>query len=153
MGGDAKRPRDPGGAGGRPRPRPAGPRHDRLRAAQPPGPHHDPLPAHCHSNRVAHLHRRRPPPAHLREALPIDDRGLSGPLGEFFAPIAAAWRFTAAQRARLAPVVETALNTGWTPTELAAFTGGSTGGLPDPAAVAPRPPSHAQLPAPTVPLV
>jgi hypothetical protein len=61
--------------------------------------------------------------AHLGGALPIDDRGLGGPVGEFFAAIAAAWRLTAAQRARLAPVVETALTAGWTPTELAAFTG------------------------------
>ncbi len=99
---------------------------------------------------MAHLHRRRPPPAHLREALPIDDRGLSGPVGEFFAAIAAAWRFTAAQRARLAPVVETALNTGWTPTELAAFTGGNTDGVRNPYAVLAARLSSAELPAPPV---
>jgi len=89
----------------------------------------------------------------LREALPIDDRGLSGPVGEFFAPIAAAWRFTAAQRARLAPVVETALNTGWTPTELAAFTGGSTDGVRNPYAVLAARLSSAELPARTATLV
>jgi len=88
--------------------------------------------------------------AHLREALPIDDRGLSGPAGEFFAAIAAAWRFTAAQRARLAPVVETALNTGWTPTELAAFTGGNTDGVRNPYAVLAARLSSAELPAPPV---
>ncbi len=73
--------------------------------------------------------------AHLREALPTYDARLGGPVGEFFAAIAAAWRFTAAQRDRLAPVVETALNAGWTPSELAAFTGGSTNGVRNPYAV------------------
>jgi Helix-turn-helix domain len=85
--------------------------------------------------------------AHVREALPIDDRGLGGPVGEFFAAIATDWRFTAAQRARLAPVVETALNTGWTPTELAAFTGGSTDGVRNPYAVLAARLSSAELPA------
>jgi len=85
--------------------------------------------------------------AHLLEALPIDDRGLSGPVGEFFAAIATSWRFTAAQRTRLAPVVETALNTGWTPTELAAFTGGSTDGVRNPYAVLAARLSSAELPA------
>src|SRR5258706_10270831 len=86
--------------------------------------------------------------AHLREALPIDDRGLSGPAGEFFAAIATSWRLTAAQRDRLAPVVETALNTGWTPTELAAFTGGNTDGVRNPYAVLAARLSSAELPAP-----
>jgi hypothetical protein len=86
--------------------------------------------------------------AHLREALPIDDHGLSGPVGEFFTAIAAAWRFTAAQRARLTPVVDTALNTGWTPTELAAFTVGNTDGVRNPYAVLAARLSSAELPAP-----
>jgi hypothetical protein len=85
--------------------------------------------------------------SHVREALPIDDRGLGGPVVEFFAALATSWRFTAAQRARLAPVVETALNTGWTPTELAAFTGGSTDGVRNPYAVLAARLSSAELPA------
>jgi hypothetical protein len=86
----------------------------------------------------------------LREAIPIDDRGLGGPVGEFFTAIATSWRFTAAQRARLAPVVETALDTGWTPTELAAFTGGNTDGVRNPYAVLAARLSPAELPAPAV---
>jgi hypothetical protein len=86
--------------------------------------------------------------AHLRNALPIADRGLGGPVGEFFAALATAWRLTAAQRARLTPVVETALNTGWTPTELAAFTGANTDGVRNPCAVLAARLSSAELPGP-----
>src|SRR5258706_15875902 len=70
--------------------------------------------------------------AHLREALPIDDRGLSGPAGEFFAAIATSWRFTAAERDTLAPVVLAALYTGGAPTGLAAFPRRQTPCLRDP---------------------
>lgn len=86
--------------------------------------------------------------ARVHEALHVDDRGLGGPVVEFFAAIAAAWRLTGARRARLAPLVETALNTGWTPTELAAFTGGNTDGVRNPYAVLAARLSSAELPAP-----
>jgi hypothetical protein len=82
----------------------------------------------------------------LREALPIDDRGLGGPVEDFFAAIGVAWRLTVVQRDRLSPVVETALNTGWTPTGLAAFTGGNTDGVRNPYAVLAARLSSAQLP-------
>jgi hypothetical protein len=80
--------------------------------------------------------------------MPIYDPGPGGPVAEYFAAIAAAWGFTAAQRARLAPVVETALNTGWTPAELAAFTGGNTDGVRNPYAVLATRLSSAELPPP-----
>ena len=91
--------------------------------------------------------RNRPPPAGIcarRCPSTIADSAV----GEFFAALAAAWRFTPAQRDRLAPAVETALNTGWTPTELAAFTGGNTDGVRNPYAVLAARLSSAELPAP-----
>ncbi|MBO0770015.1 MAG: helix-turn-helix domain-containing protein, partial [Actinobacteria bacterium] len=52
-----------------------------------------------------------------------------GGVGEFFTALGSSWRLTAAQRARLAPAVDTALEMGWTPQALAAFTGTSTKGV------------------------
>ena len=115
---------------------------DEVQAAQPPGAAVAPEPSQEPSV--------EPPAAraHLHEELPVYDRALGGPVGEFFAALAAAWRFTAGQRARLAPAVETALNTGWTPTELAAFTGANTDGVRNPYAVLAARLSSAELPAP-----
>ena len=64
----------------------------------------------------------REPAAPAREAPPAAGAaGGGGPVGEFFAALGADWRLTAAQRARLAPAVATALNAGWTPQTLAAL--------------------------------
>ncbi len=95
----------------------------------------------CHRAAVAPEPSEEPsaePPgarALLHEATPIDDPELGGPVGEFFAAISAAWPFTRAQRARLAPAVDEALNTGWTPTDLAASIAGNTAGVRNPYAV------------------
>jgi Helix-turn-helix domain len=87
-------------------------------------------------------------PERAREA-PLT--GHAGPGGgdqasEFFAALADAWLLTAGQRARLVPAVEAALNTGWTPDELAEFTGGNTGGVRNPYAVLAARLSPAELP-------
>jgi Helix-turn-helix domain len=55
---------------------------------------------------------------------------------------------TAAQRARLAPAVATALNAGWTPRALVAFTGRNTDGVRNPYAVLAARLSPAGLPPP-----
>jgi hypothetical protein len=52
-----------------------------------------------------------------------------GPAGEYFAALGDAWMLTLEQRARLAPAVEGALSSGWTPSALAAFTGANTDGV------------------------
>lgn len=63
--------------------------------------------------------------------------------------IGSAWRLTAAQRGRLAPAVDAALRAGWTPAELAAFTGANTGGVRNPYAVLAARLSPDELPGPT----
>jgi hypothetical protein len=96
----------------------------------------------------------REPAAPAREApQAAEAAGGGGPVGELFAALGADWQLTAAQRARLAPAVATALNAGWTPQTLAAFTGANTSGVRNPyAALAARlspaelPPPHRQRP-------
>jgi hypothetical protein len=68
--------------------------------------------------------------------------------GEFFAALDCDWRLTAAQRARLAPAVATALTSGWTPQRLAGFTGGNITGVRNSYAVLAARLSPAELPAP-----
>ena len=77
-----------------------------------------------------------------------DPRG-GGLVGEFFGALGSAWRLTAAQRGRLAPAVDAALRAGWTPAELAAFTGANTGGVRNPYAVLAARLSPDELPGPT----
>jgi hypothetical protein len=61
--------------------------------------------------------------AHARQ-WPLSDRAAEGgPIGEFFAVLGNAWLLTAEQRARLAPAVRAALETGWTSAALVAFAG------------------------------
>jgi hypothetical protein len=62
-----------------------------------------------------------------------------------------AWILTPAQRARLVPAVEAALSSGWSPAELAAFTGANVSGVRNPFAVLAARLSPAGLPARTQP--
>jgi hypothetical protein len=89
-----------------------------------------------------------PTPARAHEASAVGGRG-GGRIGEFFAGLQDAWMLICQQRARLAPAVETALSSGWTPAALAAFTGANTEGVPNPFAVLTARLSPAELPAPT----
>ena len=90
-----------------------------------------------------------PAAAPAREALPAAGAdGGGGPAGEFFAALGPDWRLTAAQRARLARAVTTALNAGWTPQALAAFAGANTSGVGNPSAVLAARLSPAELPPP-----
>jgi hypothetical protein len=88
-------------------------------------------------------------PARAREA-PLSDQAAGGgaPVGEFFADLADAWLVTAEQRARLAPAVKAALDIGWTPSSLAAFTGANIDGVRSPYAVLTSRLSPAELPRP-----
>ncbi len=84
-----------------------------------------------------------------REPALADGRtGGGGPVGEFFAALGGGWRLTLSQRARLSPVLQTALSTGWTPAALAAFTGANTDGVRSPSAVLAARLSMAELPDP-----
>jgi hypothetical protein len=84
-----------------------------------------------------------------RKARPGGDRGFGcGPVGEFFDGLGDAWPLTAAQRDRILPAVEAALDAGWAPRELAAFTGSNTRGLRNPCAVLTARLSPAELPMP-----
>jgi hypothetical protein len=74
--------------------------------------------------------------------------GGGGPVGKFFAALGPDWRLTATQRVRLAPAVTAALNAGWTPQALAAFTGANTSGVRNPYAVLVMRLSAADLPLP-----
>ncbi|MHB1820812.1 MAG: helix-turn-helix domain-containing protein [Streptosporangiaceae bacterium] len=72
-------------------------------------------------------------------------------IGVFFAELAARsdrWRLTAAQRRRLGPAVVAALAAGWVPADLAEFTGASTAGVRNPAAVLTARLSPDELPPP-----
>lgn len=84
--------------------------------------------------------------AHAREAPATADVGGGGRSGEFFDALSEDWRLTARQRTRLAPAIEAALNAGWTPLALAAFTGGNAGGVQSPYAVLASRLSPAELP-------
>jgi Helix-turn-helix domain len=68
--------------------------------------------------------------------------------GEFFAVLDDGWKLTADQRARLAPAVQAALEAGWLPQALAAFTGANTVGVRSPYAVLAARLSPAELPPP-----
>jgi hypothetical protein len=88
-------------------------------------------------------------PARARKARPGGDRGFGGgPVGEFFDGLGDAWPLTAAQRDKILPAVEAALDAGWAPRELAAVTGSNTGGLRNPYAVLTARLSPAELPMP-----
>jgi Helix-turn-helix domain len=88
-------------------------------------------------------------PARARKARPGGDRAFGGgPVGEFFDGLGDAWPLTAAQRDKILPAVEAALDAGWAPRELAAFTGSNTGGLRNPYAVLTARLSPAELPMP-----
>ena len=62
-------------------------------------------------------------PALAREAPHLGGTGGDGQVGEVYAALGDGWHLTAAQRARLAPAVRAALDAGWKPQALAAFTG------------------------------
>jgi hypothetical protein len=81
------------------------------------------------------------------EGSPAAGAGGGGLVCEFFAALDCDWRLTAAQRARLAPAVATALTSGWTPQRLAGFTGGNITGVRSPYAVLAARLSPAELPA------
>ena len=85
-------------------------------------------------------------PARVREAPAVGWQG-GGPIGVFFAALEDAWMLTSAQRARLVPAVEAALSSGWSPAELAAFTGANVSGVRNPFAVLAARLSPAELPA------
>jgi hypothetical protein len=89
-------------------------------------------------------------PAPANESLPAAGAvgGRSGPAGEFFAALGPGWRLTAAQRARLAPAVTTALNAGRAPRTLAASAGANTSGVRNPYAVLAARLTPAELPLP-----
>ena len=88
-------------------------------------------------------------PGRARTGRPGGDCGFGGGrAGEFFDGLGDAWPLTAAQRGRILPAVEAALNAGWAPRELAAFTGSNTGGLRNPYAVLTARLSPAELPMP-----
>lgn len=88
-------------------------------------------------------------PARARKERPAGDRGFGGgPVGEFFDGLGDAWPLTAAQRDRILPVGEAALDAGRAPRELAAFTGSNTGGLRNPYAVLTARLSPTELPMP-----
>jgi Helix-turn-helix domain len=87
--------------------------------------------------------------ARTRTARPSGDRELGGgPVAEFFDGLGDGWPLTAAQRDRILPAVETALDAGWAPRELAAFTGSNTGGVRNPYALLTARLSPAELPMP-----
>jgi hypothetical protein len=87
-------------------------------------------------------------PARAREATPAgnEDEATAIRPGEFFAALGDAWLLTADQRARLTPAVAAALDTGWSPAELAAFSGANTDGVRNPYAVLAARLSPEQLP-------
>lgn len=69
------------------------------------------------------------------EASSATRAGGGGSVDEFFTALGDAGRLTAPQQARLGPLVEAALSTGWTPAELAVRTGVNTEGVRSPYAV------------------
>jgi hypothetical protein len=88
--------------------------------------------------------------ARAREAAPVG--GVAGggePVGEFFAALGNCWRLTPTQRLKLTPVITAALDEGWTPRVLAAFTGANTSGVHSPYAVLAARLSPAELPSPS----
>jgi hypothetical protein len=90
------------------------------------------------------------PPAAFAHARQVRARvGTTGggqTVDEFFAALDDGWRLTEAQRARLAPAVQSALDAGWSPQALAAFTGANTLGVRNAYAVLAARLSPAELP-------
>ena len=87
--------------------------------------------------------------AHARPVLAdVGTAGGGQEAGEFFAILGDGWRLTAAQQARLAPAVQAALDAGWLPQALAAFTGANTAEVRSPYAVLAARLSPAELPPP-----
>jgi hypothetical protein len=84
--------------------------------------------------------------APARDARPAAAVAGGGQIGEFFAALGHDWRLTGAQRARLAPAVEAALDMGWAPQALASVTGANTSGMRNPYAVLATRLSPAELP-------
>ena len=91
---------------------------------------------------VRRLRARAPGPGRRRHS------GRRPGAGEFFAILGDGWRLTAAQQARLAPAVQAALDAGWLPQALAAFTGANTAEVRSPYAVLAARLSPAELPPP-----
>jgi hypothetical protein len=69
-------------------------------------------------------------------------------IGEFFDALADHWRLIQAQRARLVPAVQAALDTGWTPQTWASATGKNVTGVRNPYAVLATRLSPAVMPGP-----
>jgi hypothetical protein len=108
-------------------------------------------PAHERGAAVAPEPSREPsmePSAASAQARQVPAAGGGGPAGEFFAVLGDGWRLTADQRARLAPAVQAALEAGWLPQALAAFTGANAAGVRSPYAVLAARLSPAELPPP-----
>ncbi|MGP7999530.1 MAG: helix-turn-helix domain-containing protein [Streptosporangiaceae bacterium] len=89
---------------------------------------------------------REPPAAAPARETPPAARG--GSAAEYFAALGDRWQLTGRQRARLIPAVTAALDAGWTPHALAAFTGASTTGVRNPYAVLAARLSPGELPPP-----
>lgn len=85
----------------------------------------------------------------------VCESGLAGLGGgasaEFFAALGEEWKLTAMQEARLGPAVTAAIDSGWTPRELAAWTGANTTNIRSPYAVLASRLSPAELSAPPRP--
>lgn len=81
-----------------------------------------------------------------RPTMPAAAVAGGGRIGEFFAALGDAWRLTEAQRARLAPAVDAALDAGWTPRALASVTGTNAAGVRNAYAVLATRLSPAELP-------
>ena len=86
--------------------------------------------------------------ARERDERPAAAAATGGGAGEFFAAPGSTWQPTEAQRARLTPVVEAALDMGWTPQALASVTGANTTGVRHLYAVLAARLSPAELPLP-----
>jgi hypothetical protein len=80
---------------------------------------------------------------------PVNLQGAAtgGGVGDFFAALGDAWRLTRAQRVRLTPAVQAALDAGWTPQTLASVTGANTTGVRSGCAVLAARLSPVELPA------
>lgn len=100
-----------------------------------------------HPNRTKN-HPGNPPPPRTRVAPHAACARGGGQAAAYFAALGTSWRLTAAQCARLVPAIKAALDAGWTPQALAAFTGASTDGVRSPYAVLAARLSPAELPAP-----
>jgi hypothetical protein len=83
------------------------------------------------------------------EAAPASGMAADGePVGEFFAALGSRWPLTPTQRLKLTPAITAALDRGWTPRALAAFTRANASGVHSPYAVLAARLSPAELPLP-----